>query len=41
MLKAIALTVPAARALELTVEFALGEGKNTATVGTVLSDLHL
>jgi ubiquinone biosynthesis protein Coq4 len=32
-LKAIALTVPAARAFELTVEFALGEGKDTATVG--------
>jgi ubiquinone biosynthesis protein Coq4 len=32
-LKAIALTVPAARAFEMTVEFALGEGKDTATVG--------
>jgi ubiquinone biosynthesis protein COQ4 len=32
-IKAIALTVPAARAFELTVEFALGEGKDTATVG--------
>jgi ubiquinone biosynthesis protein Coq4 len=31
--KAIALTVPAARAFELTVEFVLGEGKDTATVG--------
>lgn len=32
-LKAIALTMPAARAFEMTVEFALGEGKDTATVG--------
>ena len=32
-LKAIAITAPAARAFELTVEFALGEGKDTATVG--------
>jgi ubiquinone biosynthesis protein COQ4 len=32
-LKAIALTVPAARAFEMTVEFALGQGKDTATVG--------
>lgn len=32
-LKAIALTVPAARAFEMTVEFVLGEGKDTATVG--------
>ena len=32
-LKAIALTVPAARAFEMTVEFALGEGKDTAMVG--------
>src|SRR6267142_775820 len=32
-LKAIALTVPAARAFEITVEFVLGEGKDTATVG--------
>jgi len=32
-LKAVALTLPAARAFELTVEFALGEGKDTATVG--------
>jgi ubiquinone biosynthesis protein Coq4 len=32
-LKAIAITLPAARAFEMTVEFALGEGKNTATVG--------
>jgi len=32
-LRAIALTVPAARAFEMTVEFALGEGKDTATVG--------
>jgi hypothetical protein len=31
--KAIALTVPAARAFEMTVEFALGEGKDTAAVG--------
>ena len=31
-LKAVALTLPAARAFELTVEFALGEGKDTATV---------
>ena len=31
--KAIAITLPAARAFELTVEFALGEGKDTATVG--------
>ncbi len=31
--KAIALTVPAARAFDLTVEFVLGEGKDTATVG--------
>jgi len=32
-LKAIALTLPAARALEMTVEFALGQGEDTATVG--------
>ncbi|MFN0071445.1 MAG: Coq4 family protein, partial [Chloroflexota bacterium] len=32
-LKAIALTVPAARAFELTVEFVLGQGRDTATVG--------
>ena len=32
-LKAVALTVPAARAFEITVEFALGEGKDTAMVG--------
>lgn len=32
-LKALALTMPAARAFELTVEFVLGEGKDTATVG--------
>jgi hypothetical protein len=32
-LRAIAITAPAACALELTVEFALGEGKETATVG--------
>jgi ubiquinone biosynthesis protein Coq4 len=32
-LKAIAITAPAARAMQLTVEFALGEGKDTATVG--------
>ena len=32
-LKAIAMTAPAARAFELTVEFALGQGKDTATVG--------
>jgi len=32
-LKAIALTVPAARAFEMTVEFVLGEGQDTATVG--------
>ena len=32
-MKAIALTVPAARAFELTVEFALSEGKDTPTVG--------
>jgi len=32
-LKAIALTVPAARAFEMTVEFVLSEGKDTATVG--------
>ncbi|HYB71328.1 MAG TPA: Coq4 family protein [Candidatus Bathyarchaeia archaeon] len=32
-LKAIAITAPAARAFELTVEFALGQGKDTATVG--------
>ena len=32
-LKAIALTLPAARAFEMTVEFVLGEGKDTATVG--------
>jgi ubiquinone biosynthesis protein Coq4 len=32
-LKAVALTLPAARAFELTVEFALGQGKDTATVG--------
>jgi ubiquinone biosynthesis protein Coq4 len=31
-LKAVALTLPAARAFEMTVEFALGEGKDTATV---------
>ena len=33
VLKAIALTAPSARALEMTVEFVLGEGKDTATVG--------
>jgi ubiquinone biosynthesis protein Coq4 len=32
-LKAIALTAPAARAFEITVEFVLGEGRDTATVG--------
>src|SRR4030095_9321073 len=32
-LKAIAITAPAARAFELTVEVALGQGKDTATVG--------
>jgi ubiquinone biosynthesis protein COQ4 len=32
-LKAVAITLPAARAFELTVEFALGQGKDTATVG--------
>ena len=32
-LKAIALTVPAARAFEMTVEFVLGQGRDTATVG--------
>jgi hypothetical protein len=32
-LKAIAMTAPAARAFELTVEFALGQGKDTATGG--------
>ena len=32
-LKAIALTVPAARAFEMTVAFVLGQGKDTATVG--------
>jgi hypothetical protein len=32
-LKAIAMTAPAARTFELTVEFALGQGKDTATVG--------
>jgi ubiquinone biosynthesis protein COQ4 len=32
-LKAIAITAPAARASEMTVEFALGQGKDTATVG--------
>jgi ubiquinone biosynthesis protein Coq4 len=32
-LKAIAITAPAARASEVTVEFARGEGKDTATVG--------
>lgn len=32
-LKAIMITAPAARAFELTVEFALGQGKDTATVG--------
>jgi hypothetical protein len=31
-LKAIAMTAPAARAFELTVEFAQGQGKDTATV---------
>src|SRR5262245_6833586 len=31
-LKALALTVPAARAFEMTVEFALTEGRDTATV---------
>jgi ubiquinone biosynthesis protein Coq4 len=31
-LKAVALTLPAARAFEMTVEFALGQGKDTATV---------
>jgi len=29
----MALTMPAARAFEMTVEFALGEAKDTATVG--------
>ena len=33
-LKAIAMTAPAARAFELTVEFALGQGKDTATSRT-------
>ena len=32
-LKAIAMTVPAARAFEMTVEFVLGQGRDTATVG--------
>jgi len=32
-LRAIALTVPAARAFEMTVEFVLGDGKEPATVG--------
>ena len=32
-LKSIAITAPAARAFQLTVEFALGEGKDTAPVG--------
>src|SRR5215813_4148179 len=32
-LKAIAVTAPAARAFELTVEFALTQGRDTATVG--------
>ena len=32
-LKAIALTIPAARAFEMTVEFVLGQGRDTATVG--------
>jgi ubiquinone biosynthesis protein Coq4 len=32
-LKAIAITAPAARAFEMTVEFVLGEGRDTATVG--------
>jgi len=32
-LKAMALTLPAARAFEMTAEFVLGEGKDTATVG--------
>src|SRR5262249_27247978 len=32
-LKAIALTVPAARAFEMTVEFVLGQGRDTPTVG--------
>jgi ubiquinone biosynthesis protein COQ4 len=32
-LKAIALTAPAARAFEMTVEFVLAEGQDTATVG--------
>jgi len=31
-LKAIAIAAPAARAFEMTVEFALGQGKDTATV---------
>jgi ubiquinone biosynthesis protein Coq4 len=31
-LKAVAITLPAARAFEMTVEFALGQGKDTATV---------
>jgi hypothetical protein len=31
-LKAIALTVPAMRAFEITLEFALGDGKDTASV---------
>ena len=33
-LKAIAITAPAACAFELTVEFALGQGKDTAHRGT-------
>ncbi len=32
-IKAIAIAAPAARAFEMTVEFALGQGKDTATVG--------
>ena len=39
-LKAIALTVPAARAFEMTVEFALGQGKDTATVGRLEDHLR-
>ena len=35
-LKAMAITLPAARAFELTVEFALGQGKDTATVGRLV-----
>ena len=38
-LKAIALTAPAARTFEMTVEFVLGEGKDTATVGRLEDQL--